>query len=257
MLRSLIDEKRTAERQTKLRFTLTKDPLRYSRENPWIHNDSSMRISALSSPEIDVLPDDLETYENRVFQAVEDFCLSQNIESLKQEPQNVFTACLMYVNRQVFKRDKPGINNQKSVLNLDDVELLSGIADIYIYLATVNNKSCSVQDFCRLIGLDYQTVYNWKSDSINNILSQKRFEIFKRITGTREETLSNMLQTAKSPVGILGILNRQFAWNLPGVSREEATPKLTRNELLQGLDALPGKESSQIPLPMQDSQEND
>lgn len=206
--------------------------------------------------DIQVLPDDLTTYENRIFQAVEDFCLSQNIESLKQEPQNVFTACLMYVNRQVFKRKNPGINNQKSVLNLDDVELLSGIADIYIYIATLNNKSCSMQDFCRMVGIDYQTVYNWKSDSINNILSQKRFDIFKRITGAREETLSNMLQTAKSPVGILGILNRQFAWNLPGVSREESKPRLSRSDMLQGLDALPVKqepaadgvaESSQIP----------
>jgi len=205
---------------------------------------------------IEILPDDLTTYENRIFQAVEDFCLSQNIESLKQEPQNVFTACLMYVNRQVFKRKNPGINNQKSVLNLDDVELLSGIADIYIYIATLNNKSCSMQDFCRMVGIDYQTVYNWKSDSINNILSQKRFDIFKRITGAREETLSNMLQTAKSPVGILGILNRQFNWNLPGVSREESKPRLSRSDMLQGLDALPVKqepaaggvvESSQIP----------
>ena len=113
-----------------------------------------------------------------------------------------------------------------------------------------------MQDFCRMVGIDYQTVYNWKSDSINNILSQKRFDIFKRITGAREETLSNMLQTAKSPVGILGILNRQFNWNLPGVSREESKPRLSRSDMLQGLDALPVKqepaaddvvESSQIP----------
>lgn len=191
--------------------------------------------------DVDVLPDTLEVYENRMTQAINDFCMSFDIQSLKSEPQNVYVACLLYVNRTVFKRLKPGKNNQSSIIDYADIELLKGIADYYIYISAVYNKSVSVVDFCRLLGIDFQTMCNWRDDSIDNILSQKRFEIFKYINTMREQSLANILQTAKNPVGTLAILNRQFNWNLPGVSREEVKPKLSRNELLQGLDALPEK----------------
>ena len=191
--------------------------------------------------DVDVLPDTLEVYENRMTQAINDFCMSFDIQSLKSEPQNVYVACLLYVNRTVFKRLKPCKNNQSSIIDYDDIELLKGIADYYIYISAVYNKSVSVVDFCRLLGIDFQTMCNWRDDSIDNILSQKRFEIFKYINTMREQSLANILQTAKNPVGTLAILNRQFNWNLPGVSREEVKPKLSRNELLQGLDALPEK----------------
>lgn len=191
--------------------------------------------------DVDVLPDTLETYENRMTQAINDFCMSFDIQSLKSEPQNVYVACLLYVNRTVFKRLKPCKNNQSSIIDYADIDLLKGIADYYIYISAVYNKSVSVVDFCRLLGIDFQTMCNWRDDSIDNILSQKRFEIFKYINTMREQSLANILQTAKNPVGTLAILNRQFNWNLPGVSREEVKPKLTRSELLQGLDALPEK----------------
>ena len=39
----------------------------------------------------------------------------------------------------------------------------------------------------------------------------------------REQSLSNKLADGKqNPVGILAILNRHYAWNLPGVSKENA-----------------------------------
>ena len=52
--------------------------------------------------------------------------------------------------------------------------------------------------------------------------------------------MSIKLVTGKqNPVGILGVLNRHYQWNLPGVSREQANkrsltaaelPKLTGND---------------------------
>lgn len=214
--------------------------------------------------DIQVLPDDLTTYENRMNQAINDFCMMNGIQSMKEEPQNVYMACLMFVNRQVF-RAKMGLqNNQKSVLDYSDVDILTGVAEWYIFTSAMYNKTVSVNDYCRLIGIQYETFRRWGNDSSDNILSQRRYAIFKAITNTREETLANLLQTAKSPVGILGILNRQFNWNLPGVSREESKPRLSRSDMLQGLDALPVKqgpaaggavESSQIPqLPETDNE---
>ena len=59
--------------------------------------------------------------------------------------------------------------------------------------------------------------------SNSNRLSSKSLEIYKKLIMFREESLSNKLATGnKNPVGILAILNRHYAWNLPGVSKEQS-----------------------------------
>ena len=67
--------------------------------------------------------------------------------------------------------------------------------------------------------------------------STKAFDIVQKLRIFREESLSNKLATGnKNPVGILAILNRHFAWNLPGVSRESTNKTaLTAAEIRQQL----------------------
>lgn len=57
--------------------------------------------------------------------------------------------------------------------------------------------------------------------------------VYKKLNQYREESLSNKLVTGKqNPVGILGVLNRHYQWNMPGVSREQANKTtLTAAEL--------------------------
>ena len=64
-------------------------------------------------------------------------------------------------------------------------------------------------------------------------LSSRSFGIYKKLSQFREESLSNKLVTGKqNPVGILGVLNRHYQWNMPGVSREQANKHaLTAAEL--------------------------
>jgi hypothetical protein len=86
-----------------------------------------------------------------------------------------------------------------------------------------------------LTGIDYDTLMDWGADERK--LSTKGFDIVQKLRIFREESLSNKLATGnKNPVGILAILNRHYAWNLPGVSRESTSrPALTASDIRQRL----------------------
>ena len=86
-----------------------------------------------------------------------------------------------------------------------------------------------------LTGINYDTLMDWGADERK--LSTKGFDIVQKLRIFREESLSNKLATGnKNPVGILAILNRHFAWNLPGVSRENTNKTaLTAAEIRQQL----------------------
>ena len=197
----------------------------------------------MSGPEIDVLPDSLEVYENRIDSAIDEFCLRFDIPDMRKEAQSVWVACLTFCYRLIFKPDKSLLFNRKSVLDYDkDLDIISGLADYYAFKCELYDKAISAYEFSKLIGLSEERLYDWKKgDSSDSKLSTEKSKIIKRLYKARENSLSNKLLKGGNQVGTIAILNRQFNWALPGVTREEATPKLTRNELLQGLDALPDK----------------
>ena len=84
-------------------------------------------------------------------------------------------------------------------------------------------------------GIHKDTFMDWGANERK--LSTKGFELVQKLRDFREESLSNKLATGnKNPVGILAILNRHFAWNLPGVSRENTNKTaLTAAEIRQQL----------------------
>ena len=62
--------------------------------------------------------------------------------------------------------------------------------------------------------------------------------MYKKLSQFREESLSNKLVTGKqNPVGILGVLNRHYQWNMPGVSREQANKRALTDAELPKLDS--------------------
>jgi hypothetical protein len=107
---------------------------------------------------------------------------------------------------------------------------------IYYYLCAVYDKECSIIGFSLLTGINRDTIYDWGTKEKK--LSTKSCDIAQKLRVFREESLSNKLATGnKNPVGILAILNRHFAWNLPGVSRENTNKTaLTAAEIRQQLN---------------------
>ena len=157
--------------------------------------------------------------------SINDFCIDNNIESMKNESMSIWNACLIYINNTVFgngilKEDNiynSGLNklytdNKGIKTNLDsyDYNLLSLIADYYILLCYKNNKECSITGYCYLVGMSRECLYN-----LNNRekATYTNSDILQRLHQTNEETLANGLFDGKgNPVGKIAILNHRFNW---------------------------------------------
>lgn len=172
----------------------------------------------------------IEVFENDIQLYLSMFCEENGIEDMKKESQSVWNGALRYIRRHVFNnkdvlKSKDNINiynnNIPSNFNAYNYDTVNNICDIYIDLCFINDKEVSIIGFSNLTGIDTELIYNWGNE--NTKLSSTSFSVYKKLSQFREESLSNKLVTGKqNPVGILGVLNRHYQWNMPGVSREKA-----------------------------------
>lgn len=217
-------------------------------------------------------PDTPEVFQNDIELYLSQFCEEHNIEDMTKEPQSRWNAALMYINKYVFS-DKSILklsnninkNNTSCIMDSNfymyDLDKLEYILYIYYYLCSVYDKECSIMGYSLLTGINYDTLMDWGADERK--LSTKGFDIVQKLRIFREESLSNKLATGnKNPVGILAILNRHFAWNLPGVSRESTAkviktaadlPQLGTSGNAQGSNL---RQIAQQEIIVQDVQEN-
>lgn len=181
----------------------------------------------------------IEVFENDIDLYLHQFQDEQDIEDLRTIPQSVWNSCLMYIQRHVFSdkdilKERNNIYNNNGIMdsnyNMYNYDLLLNILDYYIYICGLYNKEVSSIGFSKLTGITNEIISMWGNS--NNKLSTKSFEVYKKLSEAREESLSNKLADGKqNPVGVLAILNRHYQWNLPGVSRENAKQSLTAAEL--------------------------
>lgn len=189
---------------------------------------------------------EIEVYENDIVLYLSEFCKEQKIEDMRKESQSVWNAALMYIKRHVFNdnsvlKSSNNIINNNSIMdsnyNAYNYDIVNSVCDCYIYLCMLYDKEVSAIGFSILTGIDRYTIATWRDEGTK--LSSKSSDIGKKISDFREESLSNKLATAnKNPVGVLAILNRHYAWNMPGVSRENASKQtLTAAELPKLVDS--------------------
>lgn len=172
------------------------------------------------------------------------FCAENDIESLKDASQSEWDACLQYTGRQLFAT--PKYFHAKSVL-LQDLDRLSFVLDMYIYLCSVYDKVPSIISFSYLTCIDYTTFMQWLNNSSNTIYSSmddstcsnnnymdtdssisssdyigdivsgndRKYLLIKRLYDIKEHSLTNKLIDGKSKnvVGIIATLNRSYGWD--------------------------------------------
>lgn len=188
----------------------------------------------------------IDIFENDIDLYLHMFQEEQNIEDLRTVPQSVWNACLMYIQRHVFSnrdilKQSSNVYNSNSIMdsnyNMYNYELLYSILEYYIYLCNTYNKEISIMGFSKLTKIDTENIYNWGNE--NNKLGSRSFDIYKKLTQEREESLSNKLADGKqNPVGVIAMLNRHYGWASPYTSdsnknRQSLTaaelPKLHQN----------------------------
>lgn len=157
-----------------------------------------------------------EVYNNAIEEAISQYCIDHNLDKkdLYTMDQSRWNSVLMYIYQYAFKpvsTDKRQYN-ENSNINYSDIDLLKSVCNIYINLCYEYSKEISILGFSKLTGINPDTIYTWgKEDG----LSRGTSEIYKNLNREREESLSVRLVSGKgNPVGILGILNRHYGWNM-------------------------------------------
>lgn len=191
---------------------------------------------------------DMEIFENDIEMYLKIFCEDQKIEDMRQAPQSVWNAAMMFIKRHVFndksilKSSEP-LNNyynnsydnkynnlNKSNCNSYDINIINNICDYYIYLCNVYDKGVTISGFSKLTGIAEETIYAWGREE--NLLSTSGLHIYKKLSTEYENSAESKLWANKNPVAVMAILNKRFGWNLPGVSREQTGKRaLTASEL--------------------------
>lgn len=186
----------------------------------------------------------IEVFENDIQMYLTMFCEENGIEDMKKESQSVWNSALYYIYKHVFKngslKNKDNIyidnNIMSSTYNMYNYDMCMDVLNIYVYdMCMKYDKEVSVIGYSTLTGISQSIIYEWANGE-NRKLSSKGSEIYKKLNEFREESLSNKLVTGKqNPVGILGVLNRHYQWNMPGVSREQAAKKSISAEEIRQL----------------------
>ena len=183
----------------------------------------------------------IEVFENDIDLYLHQFQNKQGIDDLKAVPQTIWNACLMYIQRHVFTnrdmlKQKNNIYTDNTLMatncNSYNYDLLDSICDYYIYITALYDKECSIYGFSKLVNIPYQLIQEWGNNYSNsNRLSAKSCDIYKKLTNEREQSLVAKLVSMKHPTAMAIILNKEYNYNLPGVSRENAKQSLTAAEL--------------------------
>lgn len=127
----------------------------------------------------------------------------------KSITHNEINYILRQVYNNLFKPDNALYNNQKSLLNYDDVNTLKILADTFLDISSMFNKSLGVMSFSYMIGVSYSTLYEWANNSEPN---PTRSEVIKYIQAGHKLAQISLLND--TPVGALAVANNDHETGL-------------------------------------------
>ena len=158
----------------------------------------------------------------------------KSITSIKHQTINFL---FRYIYQTLFKTDKTLCNNQNSLVDYNNIELLKVLADKFIDICLYFNKSFGLMSFCYMIGCDYSTVYRWLQDRESN---PDRCKILENIQETHKAAQIALLND--SPVGALAVANNDKETGLNWSANQAAT--ITNNTVYY----LPSERAGRLKL---------
>lgn len=117
---------------------------------------------------------------------------------------NQLNYCFRMVHKYLFKPDKPQISNKMSLLDYEDIEQLKILADLFLNICGIYNKSLGLMSFSYFTGIDYKSIYNWLTEE-GKKLNSERFQVLKYIQEGHKAAQIALLN--ESPVGALAVAN--------------------------------------------------
>ena len=152
---------------------------------------------------------------------------------------------LSTVYNRLFKPDHNLPNNQKSLVNYNDIELLQVLADKFIDICQRFNKSLGLMSFAYMIGCSYSTLDNWLKAADCSELNSKRLEVLKSIQVSHKTQHIALLND--SPVGALAVANNDTETGLKWAANQ--AQQITNNTVYY----LPSERTDKLQLEKLDS----
>lgn len=184
-------------------------------------------MQKVEGQELNTTEEKIEVYNNSIEESIANYCIDHNLEQkdLYTIDQSRWNSVLLYVYKQVFKpvKNDKRMYNENSNIDYSNTELLKSICNIYIDLCYEYSKEVSILGFSKLTGINPDTIYTWGKEGGTE---RGTSEIYRKLNREREESLSVRLVSGKgNPVGILGILNRHYGWNMGQPRGQEGRQK--------------------------------
>ena len=198
--------------------------------------------------------DGSEIFEHEIFVALEEYAKEEGIENYGEVTQNEWTAALIDVCDSVFRgtgklRAENYDNNNLmyggvSNNNAYDLDKVNKVFKYYCKLCYKYNKEISISGFSKLTGISKSCFYGWAgnegySKGLMDRASKTGVDLLKNIDEENEESLSQLLISGKrSPVAILGALNRKHGWNMgqPQTAEQGSRPAISQEDIKQIVD---------------------
>ena len=125
-----------------------------------------------------------------------------DINQRKQVNHNLLTAAFRDTYEKLFKPTETLCNNQNSLIDYENTELLKVIVNKYIDICLLFNKSLGIMPFSLLTGIHYTTLMRWRD---NPELNPIRCDIIKYLTECHKMEQIGLLND--TPVGALAVAN--------------------------------------------------
>lgn len=141
-----------------------------------------------------------------------------DVSQCRTVPHNILTLCMMGIYNNLFKPSKPLWNNQKSLIDYDNIELLSVIAAKFIELSLMFNKSLGLMQFSIMTGIHRQTLAEWRDNERSN---PARSDVINNICECHKMEHIGLLND--SPVGALAVANNDTETGLEWAAKQAIT----------------------------------
>lgn len=104
-----------------------------------------------------------------------------DIQTSYQIKQVTYNAAWRYCYKELFKPDKPQLNNRNSKINYDDIKQLDAICDAYLDICFEYHVEPNYFGFCRLTGISRETIDRWKNTEVQSRANKPWYDMVKRI----------------------------------------------------------------------------
>ena len=146
---------------------------------------------------------------------------------------------LLFCYDKLFKPDRGLMNNQKSLIDYDDMEQLKAVIDSFLHVCMFFNKALGLFSFCLFSGIDDNTVIRWSSEE-GKMSNPIRWELIKTVKEYNKGALiSNLKDT---PVGALAVANNDVETGLEWSKNQQV--QVTANQVFY----LPSERTDKLKL---------